>query len=55
MAGNGFGDHDADLWAEAIEENKYCKALNLSRNYFGDGGGLILGPAIGKHPVTREG
>ena len=55
LAGNGFSDHDADLWAEAIEENKYCKRLNLSRNYFGDSGGLVLGPAIGQsHDVTSR-
>ena len=47
FSGNGFSDHDASTWAEAIEENKYCKVLNLSRNYFGDTGGVILGPALG--------
>ena len=54
LEGNSFHDEDACYWAEAIEENKYCKQLNLSRNNFGDDGAELLGPAIASNDILEE-
>lgn len=54
FSGNSFTDEDAAHWAEALEENKYCKELNLSRNYFGDAGAELLGPAIGLYLICEQ-
>ena len=47
FSGNDFTDKEAEFFAEAFEENKYLKHINLSRNYFGELSGEILGPALG--------
>ena len=54
LEGNSFHDEDACYWAEAIEENKYCKQLNLSGNNFGDDGAELLGPAIASNDILEE-